>query len=177
MPSVDIHAEFVVAAAKDFEPTHVGHKSPVPSGVVSGSALAVAGLSDAHDRLRRVIRVLLGDMACGGDVAPILRVSQMPSSSTRMKSAGSACRIVSHSPSNPASGSSCRALRRRRPSWNPTPTAYLQRDPPVGPRREYKYVPADARRRSISDASPVVPMVATLPHMGQSWADQLASVS
>jgi hypothetical protein len=47
----------------------------------------------------------------------------------------------------------------------------------VGPRREYKYVPADARRRSISDASPVVPMVATLPHMGQSWADQLASVS
>ena len=48
-----------------------------------------------------LFNVLLGDVACDGDVAPTLRISQMPSSSTYMKPTGSARRIVSQSPSNP----------------------------------------------------------------------------
>src|SRR5947208_12948899 len=45
------------------------------------------------------------------------------------------------------------------PHGTPTPTAIYKGILQVDPRREYKYVPADARRRSISDASSVVSLV------------------
>ena len=64
MPSIDVRAEFVVTPMEILDERVSGTDHPCRAQPFQTAASTVAGLSDAHDRLRRGC-IPLGDMACG----------------------------------------------------------------------------------------------------------------